>query len=115
MSSKSGIEKAGSLTKKKQESKEWNGKLSNKVKAEVLATMVNLMSCFSPEIFDQFPEWLKLRVNTAMISCSIDFDELKEKHFTQLREYMEFLSSKYPNPKKKGRENVNSKGMSRKD
>jgi len=115
MSSKSGTAKAGNPTKKKQGSKEWNGKLSNRVKAEVLASMLHLMSCSAPEIFDQFPEWIKERTTTALMHCLVEIDEFEEKHFTQLHGFMDFLASAHPNHKMKRIKNANRKRMSRKD
>jgi hypothetical protein len=81
--------------------KEWCDKLSLVNKAEILASVVHILTSHMPDVWKKVPKWYRKQLSFAMYDCSVDMKEFSEKDLRQIRAYFKDFNKKHPEPKRK--------------
>ena len=76
----------------------WEKRLSNVAKAEILASVFHLLSDHQPKVWAKVPEWLRAQIRQAMFDCSVDYRDLTKEDITRCVEYCQWLDEQHPQP-----------------
>jgi hypothetical protein len=75
---------------------DWEKRLSDVAKAEILAATFHLLTDHQPEVWKTVPEWLRAQIRQTMLDCSIDSHDFTEEEVKNCIEYVKWLNKKHP-------------------
>ena len=78
--------------------KDWTQRLSGNAKAEILGSVIHLLSGHMPKLWKRLPKWYQESIRVSMWHCAIDADALSKK---DIKDIQEFFSDMEKNPKTK--------------